>query len=103
MAGLDPAIQLPCHCRESGNPTLKTCPHFGTCGGCSLQHLRTDDYAAGKRALVQNALIKAGVAAEVLAPVIVSPRSRRRAVFKIKSLPEGLHIGFHAAKSHTVI
>ena len=36
-------------------------------------------------------------------PVIVPPRSRRRAVFKIKSLPEGLHIGFHAAKSHTVI
>ena len=24
-------------------------------------------------------------------------------MFKIKSLPEGLHIGFHAAKSHTVI
>jgi 23S rRNA (uracil1939-C5)-methyltransferase len=39
----------------------------------------------------------------VLAPVVVPPRSRRRAVFKIKSLPEGLHIGFHAAKSHTVI
>jgi len=35
--------------------------------------------------------------------VIVPPRSRRRAVFKIKSLPQGLHIGFHAAKSHTVI
>jgi len=47
--------------------------------------------------------MKAGVAADVLAPVIVPPRSRRRAVFKIKSLPEGLHIGFHAAKSHTVI
>jgi 23S rRNA (uracil1939-C5)-methyltransferase len=61
------------------------------------------DYAAGKRAVVQNALMKAGVTAEVLAPVIVPPRSRRRAVFKIKSLPEGLHIGFHAAKSHTVI
>ena len=54
-------------------------------------------------AAVQNALIKAGVTAEVLAPVIVPPRSRRRAVFKIKSLPQGLHIGFHAAKSHTVI
>ena len=36
-------------------------------------------------------------------PVIVPPRSRRRAVFKIKSLAEGLHIGFHAARSHTVI
>lgn len=82
---------------------LTLCPHFGTCGGCSLQHLPPADYAAGKRALVQNALIKAGVTAEVLAPVIVPPRSRRRAVFKIKSLPEGLHIGFHAARSHTVI
>ncbi len=47
--------------------------------------------------------MKAGVTAEVLAPVIVPPRSRRRAAFKIKSLADGLHIGFHAAKSHTVI
>ena len=61
------------------------------------------DYAAAKRAAVQNALMKAGVNAEVLAPIIVPPHSRRRAVFKIKSLPEGLHIGFHAARSHTVI
>ena len=35
--------------------------------------------------------------------MIVPPRSRRRAAFKIKRLPQGLHIGFHAAKSHTVI
>jgi len=82
---------------------MTICPHFGTCGGCSLQDLAPADYAAAKRASVQNALIKAGVTAEVLAPIIVPPRSRRRAVFKIKSLPEGLHIGFHAAKSHTVI
>jgi len=61
------------------------------------------DYAAAKRAAVQDALMKAGVNAEVLAPIIVPPHSRRRAVFKIKSLPEGLHIGFHAARSHTVI
>ena len=61
------------------------------------------DYAAAKRAAVQDALIKAGVNAEVLAPIIVPSHSRRRAVFKIKSLPEGLHIGFHAARSHTVI
>lgn len=85
----------------TANPSL--CPHFGTCGGCSLQHLPPADYAASKRAVVQNALMKAGVNAEVWAPIIVPPHSRRRAVFKIKSLPEGLHIGFHAAKSHTVI
>lgn len=82
---------------------MTTCPHFGACGGCSLQDLAPADYAAAKRAAVQTALMKAGVTAEVLAPIVVPPRSRRRAVFKIKSLPEGLHIGFHAAKSHTVI
>jgi len=49
------------------------------------------------------ALQRAGVDAQVEQPVVVPPRSRRRAVFKIKSLAEGLHIGFHAAKSHTVI
>jgi 23S rRNA (uracil1939-C5)-methyltransferase len=79
------------------------CQHFGTCGGCSLQDLAPADYAAGKRAAVQAALMQAGVNAEVLAPIIVPPRTRRRAVFKIKSLPEGLHIGFHGARSHTVI
>ncbi len=68
-----------------------------------LQDVPADDYRAGKRAAVQNALMQAGVNAEVLDPVIVPPRTRRRAVFKIKSLPDGLHIGFHAAKSHTVI
>jgi 23S rRNA (uracil1939-C5)-methyltransferase len=82
---------------------MTLCKHFGTCGGCLLQDMPPADYAAGKRALVQKALMKAGVSAEVLAPVIVPPHSRRRAVFKIKSLAEGLHIGFHAAKSHTVI
>lgn len=45
----------------------------------------------------------AGVTAEVLAPILVPPQSRRRAVFKIKSLPEGLHVGFHAARSHAIV
>jgi 23S rRNA (uracil1939-C5)-methyltransferase len=61
------------------------------------------EYAQGKRVAVQSALLKAGVNAEVLAPIIVPPRSRRRATFKIASRMEGLHIGFHAARSHTVI
>jgi 23S rRNA (uracil1939-C5)-methyltransferase len=82
---------------------LTLCPHFGTCGGCSLQDLPPDEYRAKKRQAVIDALARAGVAAEVQGPVIVPPRTRRRAVFKIKSVAEGLHIGFHAAKSHTVI
>jgi 23S rRNA (uracil1939-C5)-methyltransferase len=82
---------------------MTLCPHFGTCGGCSLQDLPLDVYRAKKRDAVIAALRRAGVQAEVEEPVIVPPRSRRRAVFKIKSLASGLHIGFHAARSHTVI
>src|SRR3954462_3412605 len=82
---------------------MKICPHFGTCGGCLLQDLPPDAYRAKKRDAVVAALKRAGLDAEIQEPVIVPPHSRRRAVFKIKSLPQGLHIGFHAAKSHTVI
>jgi len=82
---------------------MMICPHFGACGGCTLQDLPPDVYRARKRDAVIAALKRAGVEAVVEEAVIVPPRSRRRAVFKIKSLPEGLHIGFHAAKSHTVI
>ena len=83
--------------------TSALCPHFGSCGGCSLQDLPPDVYRAKKRDAVIAALKRVGVEAVVKEPIIVPPRSRRRAVFKIKSLPQGLHIGFHAAKSHTVI
>jgi 23S rRNA (uracil1939-C5)-methyltransferase len=82
---------------------MMICPHFGACGGCTLQDLPPDVYRARKRDVVIASLKRAGVEAVVEESVIVPPRSRRRAVFKIKSLPEGLHIGFHAAKSHTVI
>ena len=61
------------------------CPHFGTCGGCSLQDLAPDAYRAKKRDAVVTALKRAGVDATVEEPVIVPPRSRRRAVFKIKA------------------
>ncbi|MES2472507.1 MAG: RNA methyltransferase [Pseudomonadota bacterium] len=75
------------------------CRHFGACGGCALQDLPSADYRAGKRAMVQAALMKAGVSAEVLDVVSVPPRSRRRAVVEI-SCGE---IGFHAVKSHEIV
>ena len=43
--------------------------------------------------------MQAGVTAEVLAPIIVPPHSRRRAVLEIS----GGEIGFHAVKSHEIV
>jgi 23S rRNA (uracil1939-C5)-methyltransferase len=82
---------------------LTLCPHFPTCGGCISQDAVPEQYIAAKREVVVQALTRAGVTAEVAAVIETPPHSRRRAVFKIKSLPEGLHIGFHAARSHTII
>jgi 23S rRNA (uracil1939-C5)-methyltransferase len=79
------------------------CPHFPACGGCVSQDTARDAYLASKRDIVVQALGRAGVTAEVAAVIETPPHSRRRAVFKIKSLPEGLHIGFHAARSHAII
>jgi len=75
------------------------CPHFGTCGGCTLQDLAPDAYRAKKCEAVAVALQRAGVTAEISDPVIVPPATRRRAVFKWNNGK----IGFHAAKSHDIV
>jgi 23S rRNA (uracil1939-C5)-methyltransferase len=85
------------------NVVADVCPHFPVCGGCVSQDVPPEEYLAAKRDIVVAALAKARVTAEVAPVIQVPPHSRRRAVFKIKSLPEGIHIGFHAAKSHTIV
>jgi 23S rRNA (uracil1939-C5)-methyltransferase len=53
--------------------------------------------------MVAGALERAGVKAEVT-DVIQSPlQSRRRAVFKLARTANGIEIGFHAARSHTIV
>jgi 23S rRNA (uracil1939-C5)-methyltransferase len=83
---------------------MAVCKHFGVCGGCTSQDMEAAAYADAKREAVVTALARAGLGDTLVEqPISVPPRSRRRAVFKIKSLPEGLHIGFHAARSHTIV
>ena len=41
------------------------CRHFGTCGGCAIQHLEADAYRAWKRDIVVQALKSRGIEAEV--------------------------------------
>jgi 23S rRNA (uracil1939-C5)-methyltransferase len=83
---------------------MKTCIHFGLCGGCSFQNLAPEDYRARKREAVVQALARAGLSdVKVEAPIEVPDASRRRAVFKIKKTGEGVEVGFHAAKSHAIV
>jgi 23S rRNA (uracil1939-C5)-methyltransferase len=82
---------------------MTICAHFGFCGGCSLQNLSPPDYRAHKRNTVVAALARAGLA-EIVAEetLLVSERTRRRAVFKFGKQKGEVVVGFHAARSHEI-
>src|SRR5688572_20177278 len=48
------------------------CRHFGTCGGCSLQHWRRDAYLEWKAGLISRALSQHGVVAPAFEPTLAS-------------------------------
>jgi 23S rRNA (uracil1939-C5)-methyltransferase len=55
------------------------CPHFGTCGGCQLQHMDAESYAAFKIGLVETPLRHAGIDAKVERFITAHGAGRRRA------------------------
>lgn len=70
------------------------CPHYQTCGGCSLQHLSPKAYQAFKKCQVTQPLKKHEIPAHVEDPIIVGPKLRRRVDFMAKKFPERLAMGF---------
>src|SRR5262249_6787626 len=80
------------------------CPHFGTCGGCALQHLSAARYRAWKRDLVGSALAQAGPLARADDPIEAHGEGRRRAVFHARrGSHDILRVGFAALRAHDVV
>jgi 23S rRNA (uracil1939-C5)-methyltransferase len=82
------------------------CPHFGTCGGCALQHWAPPPYRAWKRGLVIDALAQVGLAetARVDALVDAHGEGRRRAVFHAwRRTHNVIEVGFAALRAHRVV
>jgi 23S rRNA (uracil1939-C5)-methyltransferase len=81
------------------------CPHFGTCGGCALQHWAGARYRAWKRALVIDALAQAGLAPPVDDLVDAHGEGRRRAVLhaRRRGTRDVLEVGFSALRAHRVV
>jgi 23S rRNA (uracil1939-C5)-methyltransferase len=67
------------------------CPHFGVCGGCSLQHLAPDAQVAAKQRALLDALAHIGGVepADVLPPLVGDSRwgYRRKARLGVKYVP----------------
>lgn len=80
------------------------CPHFGSCGGCALQHASDQMVAEWKADLIRRALASRGIEEVEIRPVATSPAmSRRRATFGGRRTRKGALIGFHAAGSDELV
>jgi len=79
------------------------CPHYRTCGGCSLQHAADPFVAGWKLGVVRQALAAQGLEA-AFRPIITSPpRSRRRAVLAGHRTKAGAVVGFHGRASDVLV
>jgi 23S rRNA (uracil1939-C5)-methyltransferase len=83
------------------------CPHFGVCGGCSLQHFDASAQVATKQRTLEDALWHLGrVRAAQLLPPIHGPdwHYRYRARLSVRHVEKkgGVLVGFHERKSSYV-
>jgi 23S rRNA (uracil1939-C5)-methyltransferase len=83
------------------------CPHFGVCGGCSLQHFDAGAQVAAKQRTLEDTLWHLGrVRAALLLPPIHGPdwRYRYRARLSVRHVEKkgGVLVGFHERKSSFV-
>lgn len=79
------------------------CRHFGTCGGCALQHMAMPAYLGWKRDKVVAALKGRGIDAPVGDIVASPPHSRRRVVFAVRRTERGMLLGYNQALSHQIV
>ena len=93
--------------RESPLRVAPRCAHFGTCGGCSMQHVEPRAQVSIKQRALEDTLWHVGrVRAETLLPPIVGPAYgyRYRARLSVRHVPKkgGVLVGFHERGSSYV-
>lgn len=83
---------------------IPPCRHFGTCGGCQLQHLDEESLTRFVAERVTNAATGQGLTPETIAaPHLSPPRSRRRATLHAQRAGGRILLGFREAGSHRIV
>jgi len=90
--------------KTSAQRAIPRCPHFGRCGGCSLQHLEPSAQVAVKQRVLEENLARIGkVSAESLLPALHGPYwgYRYRARLSVRKVLKkgGVLVGFHEKRS----
>lgn len=79
-------------------------PHYGDCGGCSLQHWAVGPYLDWKREQVRLALSREAIETEIEPTVAVPMGSRRRLALHARRNAEGrVILGFKARRSWRLV
>lgn len=80
------------------------CSHFGSCGGCKLQHVSNEFYLDFKMQQLMRALNFHGVIPEEVRPVhIIPPHKRRRISLTFAHRYEGMVLGYVRRQSKHII
>ncbi|WP_019832972.1 class I SAM-dependent RNA methyltransferase [Sphingomonas sp. PR090111-T3T-6A] len=79
------------------------CRHFPTCGGCTLQHVDDTAYKTYLIERVAGALATQGLKAEIGAPHLSAPRTRRRASLRAERFGKKILLGFNEGQSRKVV
>lgn len=80
------------------------CRHFGTCGGCQLQHIDDTSYARFVIDRITGALAEQRIDAPYFAPVHLSPpNTRRRASLRAERRGRQVLLGFNEGASHRIV
>lgn len=105
VAGAVPGDQVDARGTLTPGPNRQTppCRHFGTCGGCQLQHVNDAVYAQFITDRIAAALAAHAIEAPILIPALSPPNSRRRASFRAIRKGRQVQLGYAEARSHTLV
>ncbi|MFM8314199.1 MAG: class I SAM-dependent RNA methyltransferase, partial [Deltaproteobacteria bacterium] len=79
------------------------CPHFDSCGNCTLQHLSQDFYKHWKAEVVKEAFSKNGLRPQKwLPPIFLGGHNRRRVTFTALKHRGKIKVGYYQRRSKEI-
>jgi len=88
---------------ESNERCEPLCRHYGTCGGCSLQHLKNPAYLEWKCDQVRQAFLSRGLDVPVEPVSPAQAGTRRRAVLAARRTRKDVLLGFSKRLTHQIV